>query len=294
VTPGTPPSQTAEGDGDFQGTAVTGKALILRVQLDEVKAAFRTHRNRLIAELSELTEKEWNGPTRCHLWSVADVASHLTDGTRWGLEGLHAVLSKTDFSFMTRFDNRLTPHEYVQAGRGRAREEIAEDLATGTERLLMAVERVRELGHAFMQTPIGHVSLTFAVLHLLWDSWLHERDVLVPLSGSPLYPTHEVRLVASYALLLAGTAISSATTTQQRCDIVLDGPGGGYYRMGVEEAIHVEVGIPGPAVGSVPQGPILSTIDALAGRGHLKDVVNGPPDAIRLLCVFSTMMRPLD
>lgn len=293
MVPGTSLSWPGEGDWDFQGTSTSGKALRLRVQLDEVKSVFRAHRNRLIAELSELTEDEWNGPTRCHLWSVADVVSHLTDGNRWGLESLNTVLSGSELSVMATFDGRLTPHEYVKAGRGRPREEIVEDLATGTERLLMAVERARDLGVApFMQIPVGHVSLTFAVLHLLWDSWLHERDVLEPLNRSPVYPTDEVRLVAGYALLLAGISISSATTSHQRCGIVLDGPGGGHYRVEVEETIHVEVGAPGPAVGAVLQGPILSTIDALAGRGHLEDMVNGPSDVIRLFGVFSTLMAP--
>lgn len=283
----------AAGDWDFQGTAVGGKALRLRVQLDEVKAVFRAHRNRLIAELSELTEKEWNGPTRCHLWSVADVVSHLTDGNRWSLEGLHSALSGTETSSITTFDNRLTPHEYVKAGRGRPREEIIEDLATGTENLLRAVERTRDLGAVpFIQMPIGHVSLTFAVLHVLWDSWLHERDLLEPLNRSPMYTADEVRLVASYALLLAGIAISSATTTHQHCGIVLDGPGGGHYRVEVEETIQLEVGISEPPVSTVPQGPILSTIDALAGRGHLEETVNGPPDVIRMLSAFSTLMAP--
>lgn len=158
--PGTSHSRPAEGDWDFQGTAVSGKGLRLRVQLDEVEAAFRAHRNRLVAELAELTEKEWNGPSRCHSWSVADVVSHLTDGNRWGLEGLHTVLSGTEFSFMTKFDNRLTPHEYVKAGRGRPREEVVEDLVAGTERLLMVVERVGDLKVApLMRAPIGHVSL---------------------------------------------------------------------------------------------------------------------------------------
>ncbi len=292
MTPGTSRSESAEGHWDFQGTALNGKALRLRVQLDQVEATFRAHRDRLIAELSELTEKEWNGPTRCHLWSVADVVSHLTDGNRWGLAGLQAAHRGTESSFMTTFDNRLTPHEYVKAARGRPREKVVEDLATGTERLLKAVERVHKAGHAFMQTPIGRVSLTFAVLHILWDSWLHERDVLAPLNESPAYPADELRLVASYAVLLAGIAISSATTTPQRCGVVLDGPGGGHYRMEIGETIHVEVEMPGPAVGTVPQGPILSTIDALAGRGHLEDVVNGSPDTIRLLSIFPAMMAP--
>lgn len=292
VRPGISPSWTAKGGGDFQGTAITGKSLRLRAQAEGVNAAFRAHRNRLITELSELTEKEWNGPSRCHLWSVADVVSHLTDGNRWILASSQAVLSGTDFSLMSRFDNRLTPHEYVKAGRGRPREDILDDLATGTESVLITMQRVRELGHASMRMPIGHVSLTLAVLHALWDSWLHERDVLEPLNESPAYPTHEVRLVASYAFLLAAVAISSRITTHQQIDTVLDGPGGGYYRMEAGETIHVQVKMRQPTAGPVARGSILATIDALAGRGHLEDAVNGSLDIIRLLSFSSAMMMP--
>lgn len=291
--PETSHSWPTDGDGDFQGTTTSGKGLRLRVQLDEVMTEFRAHRSRLVAELSELTEKEWNGPTRCHLWSVADVISHLTDSNRWGLEVLHEALRGTESSSMMAFDNRLTPHEYVKAGRGRSRKKIIEDLATGTEKLLMVVGETRDLRAVpFIQAPIGRVSPTLAVLHLLWDSWLHERDVLEPLDRSPVYSANEVRLVASYALLLAGSAISSITAAHQHCDLLLDGAGGGHYRMEIEETIRLSVVMPVPATGAMLQGPILSTIDALAGRGNLRDVVNGPRDAIRLLCVLSVFMAP--
>jgi uncharacterized protein (TIGR03083 family) len=288
VTPATSSSTTTDG-GDLHGNAITGKTLILHAQLDEVTATFRAHRKRLLGELSELRDKEWLGATRCHLWSVADVVSHLTEVRHWALAGFDAVASGADSSFLTRFDNRVTPHEYVDAGWDK---EIIDDLATGTDQLLSAVDRVRQLSHPFMPWPIGHVSLTLALLHLLWDSWLHERDIFEPLNRPSAYSAKEVRLVASYTLLLAALAVSYKTSSDEHFEIILDGPGGGHYQIGVGEQIRVQVDVSEPAIDSVVRGPILTTIDALSGRGRVQDVLTGPDDAIRLLGRFASLMAP--
>ena len=291
MTPATSSSTTADG-GDLHGSAITGKTLILHAQLDEVTTTFRAHRKRLLGELAELVDKEWLGATRCHLWSAADVVSHLTDVSHWALAGFDAVASGSDSSFLMRFDNSVTPHEYFGAGGGRLDKQIIEDLVTGTDQLLCAVDRVRELRHPIMPWPIGHVSLTLALLHLLWDSWLHERDMFEPLNRPPAYSANEVRLIASYALLLAGLAASHATSSHQHFDVILDGPGGGHYQICVGEQIRVQVDVSAPAIDPVVRGPILTTIDALAGRGHVRDVLTGPDDAIRLLGLFASRMAP--
>ncbi len=288
VTPATLSSTAADG-GDLHGNAITGEMLILHARLDDVIANFRAHRKRLLEKLSELRGKEWLGATRCHLWSVTNVVSHLIDGSRWARTGFDAVASGADSSFLTRFDNRVTPREYFEAGRDK---EIIEDLATCTDQLLSAVDRVRQLSHPFMPWPIGRVSLTLALLHVLWDSWLHERDIFEPLDRPSTYSANEVRLVASYALLFAGLAVSYKASSHEHFEIILDGPGGGHYQIGVSEQIRVQVGVAEPAVDPVVRGPILTTIDALSGRGRVRDVLTGPDDAIRLLSLFASLMAP--
>lgn len=288
MTPASSSSTTADG-GDLHGVGITGKTLILHAQLDEVTAIFRAHRKRLLGELSELKDKEWLGATRCHLWSVTDVVSHLTDVSHWARAGFDAVASEADSSFLSRFDNRATPHEYFEPV---GNKKIIDNLATGTDQLLSAVDRVRQLSHPFMPWPIGHVSLTLTLLHLLWDSWLHERDMFEPSNRLPTYSANEVRLVASYTLLLAGLTVSYRTTSHHHFEVILDGPGGGHYQIGVGEQICVHVDVSKPAVDPVVRGPILTTIDALAGRGHVRDALTGPDDAIRLLGLFASWMAP--
>jgi hypothetical protein len=113
-----------------------------------------------------------------------------------------------------------------------------------------------------------------------------------PLNRPPAYSANEVRLVASYALLLAGLAVSYRTSSHQHFEVILDGPGGGHYQIGVSEQIRVQVNVSEPAVDPMVRGPILTTIDALAGRGHVRDVLTGPDDAIRLLSLFASLMAP--
>jgi hypothetical protein len=54
----------------------------------------------------------------------------------------------------------------------------------------------------------------------------------------------------------------------------------------------VQVDVSEPAIDSVVRGPILTTIDALSGRGRVQDVLTGPDDAIRLLGRFASLMAP--
>ena len=64
------------------------------------------------------------------------------------------------------------------------------------------------------ESPAGHVSVAAVVQHALWDAWVHERDVVIPLGLAPVEEDDEVLASLQYAAavnagfgLMAGIAV---------------------------------------------------------------------------------------
>ncbi len=56
------------------------------------------------------------------------------------------------------------------------------------------------------EAPPGQVPAYVAVNHFLFDSWVHERDLLLPANEVPFTEPSEAAMVASYVVALAGIA----------------------------------------------------------------------------------------
>jgi hypothetical protein len=97
------------------------------------------------------------------------------------------------------------------------------------------------------------------VTHILFDSWLHERDVFLPLGTQPPLEDDELLTVLTYALLMVGT----------------------FQRPPFEEVVRgVRISVDDAKVRSVPVAPVLdetsaATVDALTGRGDLGSILTG-------------------
>ena len=52
------------------------------------------------------------------------------------------------------------------------------------------------------EAPPGHVSVAALAHHALWDSWVHERDILLPQGIEPPVEADEVRAALRYAAAL--------------------------------------------------------------------------------------------
>jgi len=66
---------------------------------------------------------------------------------------------------------------------------------------------VFQYDHTVAESPVGHVSLRLVMQHALWDSWVHERDIMLPLGLAPVVESDEVRSCLQYAAAL-GAALS--------------------------------------------------------------------------------------
>jgi hypothetical protein len=108
-------------------------------------------------------------------------------------------------------------------------------------------------------SPVGFVPWWLSALHIFFDSWIHERDVLLPLGFSVPVEESEAVPVLAYSFAVVGTLIKEPT------DVVIAG-------------VRVVAGQP-PAK-ATPVAPGLddkaaSIIDALLGREILEDALAG-------------------
>ena len=104
-----------------------------------------------------------------------------------------------------RIDPRNDPAEWVAESDGHATETVvAFEVAAEAEQVALQ-RRIRDGDDELLPGPYGPMHWAAVGVHLFWDVWLHERDIVVPL-GLPHEPTlAENRLAALYALTVSST-----------------------------------------------------------------------------------------
>ena len=55
----------------------------------------------------------------------------------------------------------------------------------------------RRRGSTLAEAPPGHLEIRLVVLHALWDAWIHERDIVLPLGLDPVEEPDEIIASAS-------------------------------------------------------------------------------------------------
>jgi uncharacterized protein (TIGR03083 family) len=220
--------------------------------------AFESHRRRFIEQLEQLPPEAWTAPTRCSAWSVHEVARHLCDANELVCHGQVAVTSPS-----TGFDPRTTPREWLHSSDGESVESTLQRLrTTSTESFESTRERARRGDQPAVQGPYGLVPWPVMMLHVFWDSWMHERDVVVPLGMPHLADEEGARLATAYSLFVAGV-VASLFGEPVAATFQLSGQGQGTYELRRDGDAVVLCLQPGEVGG--PDAVALA--DALSGRG---------------------------
>jgi len=160
-------------------------------------------RERLVEILSKFDEDRWRHPSRCAGWSNRDVIVHL-DSTNafWGASISGAVRGKAT-RYMESFDPVASPAEWVAGFQGLSSVEVCDSFTALTNALVDRIGSLDSSGwSALGEAPVGHVSVQIVAHHALWDAWVHERDVLLPLGIVPAHEPDEVRAALRYAASL--------------------------------------------------------------------------------------------
>ena len=234
---------------------------------------FGAQRRRFITVLREFGPDDWAAPTRCADWSAHDVVRHLCD-----CNGIVADARPDDrtLDITAGFDPRSTPRGWLTASAGESPDAtLARFVATSDELLTLASDRLARHRRFDVRLPYGPMDWTVLMLHGFWDSWLHERDVL--LARGTEVPTHDdsTGYAAAYGLFIAA-AVASMFGEQVREKLTLGGVGGGVFDLDTRGDVTLTVT---PAAAAGP--PAAEVADALAGRPPAAAVLGELPASSR-------------
>lgn len=251
-------------------TASTGIATVEQCQL--AGDALRAQRQRLPEVLRDVPLAAWGARSRCAEWNVHQVVRHLCDTTLKATSLLRGA-SATEVGAMD-MDPRTTPLGWMSRSAEETPQATLEVFDTATADLLSALEDRAEGGPADVEWVYGTVPWSVGVLHLFWDAWLHERDILIPLEQRQHSTEAESTAAGIYGLIMAALPILAIGGGFDET-VQLTGTGGGSFRLRVDA--DPEHGRAFSLAGLPAAGTITVTVDRSdTGElsGTLEDVVD--------------------
>lgn len=242
--------------------------------------AVTRQRRRMERMLAELSPGEWASPSRCAAWSVRDVVAHLVTVNRFWEASVRAGRDGSPTRLLTSFDPAVHPAQLVESLGSISGAEAREQFVASNDGFLEIVAELTDDEWSLpAESPVGHVGLDRVIDHALWDSWVHERDIGLPLR-LPLEEEADelaasLRYVAAVGPALsagrpgafAGTLAVAATDPDLQFVVAA----------GTTVTVHS-----GPGEAAIPclRGAAADLIDALSVRTPLPP---GSPDEWRLM-----------
>ncbi len=147
------------------------------IEPEHLLQVFGEQRERFVAVLRGFGADDWAAPTRCADWSAHDVVRHLCD-----VSTLLAATSPGDrrLDITAGFDPRVSPRRWAVVPADESRDATFRRFTTTTEQMLGQLRAWLAQDRRFdVHLPYGLMDWTVLALHAFWDSWLHERDVLL-------------------------------------------------------------------------------------------------------------------
>jgi len=248
---------------------------------EELIDLLAVHHRRLIATWQGFAPAQWEHQSRNAEWTVHHTVRHVADAMERVAAAVngHPALGESDF------DPRSTPPGWLTASEGESPAATIDRFAAASTSFRAGIsDRLESGDKTHDRTVYGTAHWTVNVTHVLWDSWLHERDVLLPLGEPAPCSEAEERLVGLYGLLMA--LVPSMTFGQSISSTVqLSGIGLRTIEVSCDEGSLVSSEV--PAVAAAISGVMPAAIDALAGRGGaVADVLPGAPEELGFLAAF--------
>ena len=234
--------------------------------LDDPATPLLRQRSRLADGLADLDDDQWAAPSRCAGWTVQDVIAHLTTTNQFWTFSIDAGLAGTPTTFLSTFDPVASPAQLVDAMRSATPAEALDQFIESNAALTAAIERVGDRWSTIAEAPPGHLAIALVAQHALWDSWVHERDVLLPLEIEPEVEDDEIVACLSYSAALSPAFLASTGSTRTATIEILT--------TDLDVPVVVEVG-PQVVIGQGPadpgairiEGDAVSVLEALSVRG---------------------------
>ena len=246
---------------------------------------WRAHRTRFDAELRALPLDDWSHATRCADWNVREVIGHLVvvDGF-WGLTLSNVRDGAAPTSFLAGFDPTSSTDDLVAATLPVPVSELIEQSRSATLNVAAILDSfATDTWTNRGESPLGHLPATVIAGHMLWDSWLHERDIFEPMGTAPEIPADELTAVTWFALCFGAlqggllddpNSVGDAPESPIDCTLAFDELPGRALRVQVDQGLTITAADPADAV---PARTAVAFVDACAGRGSLTDALDPLP-----------------
>jgi uncharacterized protein (TIGR03083 family) len=244
-----------------------GKPIIdVDAVVDNPSTVVIRQRDRFADALRKLTSAEWQAQSRCSEWTVQDVIAHLVGVNRYWNFALSAGARDEPTRVLADFDPVAVPAAMVDAARGTPPSETLDGFIESNAQLAATISTFSsEDWSKAGEAPPGHIALRAVAAHALWDSWTHERDVLIPLGRKQVIEDDE--LVTSLAYVVAinpALRVSAGTAASATVNVIGHDP-----ELKLTAAVGGEVVVrPGLADGATVtlEGDTVALIEALTCR----------------------------
>ncbi|GIJ22917.1 maleylpyruvate isomerase family mycothiol-dependent enzyme [Micromonospora lutea] len=232
---------------------------------EAIGATIQHQRSNFLRLVTQLDPASWAAKSRCTAWSVHDVVRHVVNVAELHVALLSGSPEVERFLRHGPIQPATTPLLWLADSPAQSPEETLETLA-------VLIERERELFQVrtagpegpLMPAPSGRqLHWSTLSLHMLWDAWIHERDVALALGVEPESRVEDFPLVTMYALLLAG-GVGVQAGHPPAATLALRDVTESRYEIGVaEDEVFVAAGAKGAAQG---HGAADEVLDSLTGR----------------------------
>jgi len=223
-------------------------------------------RRRLEGVLEDLQPQDWRTQSRCTGWSVQDVVAHLAGVNTFWTASVRAGLAGRPTRVLANFDPVATPEQMVAPTRDLVPQAVLAQFVSSNRELMDALGELDDEGWAAIaETPPGHLPIRLLASHALWDSWVHERDIVLPLGRvQPRHPD-EVRASLGYVCALAAAlVVLTGSAPARSLGVVAEDP---VVRLVLRLSEGVEVHDVAPPPGApVLRGDAVALIEALSTR----------------------------
>ncbi len=178
---------------------------------DDQAVVVSRQRRRMETLLDGLGDDEWNAPSRCDGWTVQDVVAHLVGVNAFWEASVNAGLAGTPTRLLAAFDPAAHPPLMIEPMRALSGREVFDQFVASNRGFLDALAPLDDAGWSMTaESPAGHVSIRLLASHALWDAWIHERDIALPLGLVPSEEPDEIASSLRYA-----AAVGPALTISQ-------------------------------------------------------------------------------
>jgi uncharacterized protein (TIGR03083 family) len=161
-------------------------------------------RRRLEAMLGDLRPGDWSSASRCDGWTVKDVVAHMVGVNAFWHASVQAGLAGEPTRVLVGFDPATTPALMVAAMGELAAPDVLAQFVASNNAFLDVLGQLDDRGWVTLaESPPGHVPIRLVAHHALWDCWIHERDIALPLGSTPPAEPDEVRSCLRYAAALS-------------------------------------------------------------------------------------------